>query len=492
MTTKGDRLWGGGYTEATHPLVQRMNASVTYDQAMAREDILGSVAHATMLRDQHILRPEEHTAIVRGLRTILDEIETGHFDWQIEREDVHMNVEAALRDRIGALAGRLHTARSRNDQCALDERLWLRRKLAEIGVVLARLLEVLAQSALAHADVPMPGYTHLQRAQPVTLGHHLLAHAEAMARDAERLLDVQKRVDVCPLGSGALAGTTLPIDRHKVAELLNFSRISANSLDAVGDRDHLVEAMAAAALGSVHLSRIGEELVLFTSAEFAFVRLPDAFTTGSSLMPQKKNPDMAELVRGKSGRVIGDLVTLLIVLKGLPLAYNKDMQEDKEPLFDSLSTWHDCLNATADMLERAQWQPQNLLKALDKGFLLATDLADALVAMGMPFREAHERIAELVAELTNKQLTFDECGHAEIARLLGLKPQVVAETLDVQKALMRRDIPGAPHPDRVRQAAQEMLQRAHDLRQKAAAGNRRMAAEDILADVEDKLPDLQG
>ncbi len=481
MSTKGDRLWGGGYEEATHPLVARMNASVSYDQVMAREDILGSVAHATMLRDQKILTHDEHVAIVRGLRGILADVEAGQFDWRMEREDVHMNVEATLRDRIGAPAGRLHTARSRNDQVALDERLWLRGKLGAIGQSLARLMDVLAHQASLHADWPMPGYTHLQRAQPVTVGHHLLAHAEAIARDAERLLDVQKRVDVCPLGSGALAGTTLPIDRQKVADLLGFSAITGNSLDAVADRDHLVEAMAAAALGSVHLSRIGEELVLFTSAEFGFVRLPDAFTTGSSLMPQKKNPDMAELVRGKAGRVIGDLVGLLVVLKGLPLAYNKDMQEDKEPLFDALNTWHDCINATADMLARAQWQKRNLLNALDKGFLLATDLADALVNSGVPFRQAHEQIAELVSELTHNQLTFVKFGVGKIAKRLSLPEELVRDTLNIQKALKRRDLPGAPHPRRVKSAAKVMAKRSEKLATLAERALRPLPVEAILA-----------
>ena len=480
MASKGDRLWGGGYAEATHPLVQRMNASVSYDQALAVDDIVGSVAHATMLQEVGILEPAEYQAILQGLRTILADIETQNFTWLESREDVHMNVEAALRDRIGAPAGRLHTARSRNDQVALDERLWLRRRLAEIGVALARLTRVLATSALAHADWPMPGYTHLQRAQPVTVGHHLLAHAEAMVRDAGRLLDAQKRMDASPLGSGALAGTTLPIDRPRVAALLGFADVTRNSLDAVADRDHLVEAMSAAALGAVHLSRLAEELVLFTSAEFGFVRLPDAFTTGSSLMPQKKNPDMAELIRGKAGRVIGDLVGLLVALKGLPLAYNKDMQEDKEPLFDALATWHDCLTAMADMMERAQWQKKALAAALDRGFLLATDLADALVRAGVPFRVAHEQIAELVADLTRDQLTFDKYGAKRLAERLQLPEAIAKETLDIQKALRRRDIPGAPHPKRVKAAARDMQKRADKLEAQAVAKNQPCPAERLL------------
>jgi argininosuccinate lyase len=475
-----DRLWGGGYDEATHPLVQQMNASIGFDQLLAIDDLVGSTAHATMLRDQGILTSDEHGAIVRGLRQILGEVEAGTFHWSVAREDVHMNIEATLRERIGDAAARLHTARSRNDQVALDERLWLRRTLARIGTELAQLIGVLARLAQAHADWPMPGYTHLQRAQPVTLGHHLLAHAEALLRDAGRVLGALERLDVCPLGSGALAGTTLPIDRHKTAQLLGFSAVSRNSLDAVSDRDHLVEAMAAAALGAVHLSRIGEELVLFASAEFGFVRLSDAFTTGSSLMPQKKNPDMAELLRGKSGRVIGDLVGLLVTLKGLPLAYNKDLQEDKEPLFDALQTWSDCLRVTADMLAAARWQKQAMADALDKGFLLATDLADELVRAGVPFRHAHEQIASLVAQLGREGKTFRKAGPAALARALGVDEAVVRPALDVRKALRRRDLPGAPHPRRVRREAVAMQKRATAVQGRATAWLQPSAAETLL------------
>ena len=336
MSTKGDRLWGGGYEEETHPLVQRMNASVSYDRRMAREDIVGSIAHATMLRDQQLISSDDYGAIVEGLRAIHEVIERGEFEWLDSREDVHMNIEAALRDRIGDPAGRLHTARSRNDQVALDERLWLRRRLTSLAEATIELVSALADTAWEHRDWPMCGYTHLQRAQPVTLGHHLLAHLECFERDLDRIFSTLERMDVCPLGAGALAGSTLPIDRSKTAALLGFSRVARNSLDAVSDRDHLLDTLAAAATAMAHISRIGEELVLFASAEFGYLRLPDAFTTGSSLMPQKKNPDMAELIRGKSGRVYGSLVSLLVTLKGLPLAYNKDMQEDKEALLSLL------------------------------------------------------------------------------------------------------------------------------------------------------------
>ncbi len=460
MSTKGDRLWGGGYEEATHPLVQRMNASVSYDQRMAREDIVGSVAHATMLRDQGLIEPSDHVAILGGLAAILKEIEAGTFEWVEAREDVHMNIEAALRDRIGAPAGRLHTARSRNDQVALDERLWLRRRLLGLAARLVELIGALSEQAWDKRDWPMCGYTHLQRAQPVTLGHHLLAHVEGFERDLDRVLAVLDRMDVCPLGAGALAGTTLPVDRNKTAALLGFSRVARNSLDAVSDRDHLLDTLSAAATGMTHISRVGEELVLFASAEFGYVKLPDAFTTGSSLMPQKKNPDMAELIRGKSGRVTGNLVSLLVTLKGLPLAYNKDMQEDKEPLFDAVDTWEDCVVLLRDMLPAARWQKKTLADALDRGFLLATDLADVLVGHGVPFRESHERIAVLVNALVKEGTTFRRAGATRIAAELGVPREAVADALSVRKALRKRDVVGAPHPARVGREARAASRRA--------------------------------
>jgi len=411
------------------------------------------------------------------LRAIHADIAAGQFEWSDAREDVHMNVEAALRERIGDAAGRLHTARSRNDQVALDERLWLREALLGVTASALRVLEVLATSALAHADWPMPGYTHLQRAQPVTVGHHLLAHAEAIERDVSRCLATLDRADACPLGAGALAGTTLPIRRERTAELLGFARPTRNSLDAVADRDHLVDAMAAAALGMTHLSRLGEELVLYSSAEFGFVRLPDAFTTGSSLMPQKKNPDVAELVRGKAGRVIGDLVGLLAVLKGLPLAYNKDLQEDKEPLFDALDTWRDALDVMAPVLARMQWQKKALRRALDRGFLLATDLADLVVASGRPFRDAHETIASLVADLTARDKTLNAEGPARLATRLGLDEASIREALDPLRALRKRDVPGAPHPRRVRSEARALRRRSAKIGAELARRRASCAAE---------------
>ena len=477
---EGDRLWGGGYQEETHPLVQRMNASVRFDKLMAREDIIGSVAHATMLHECGLLDANDYELIVHGLRVILTDIEFGRFEWSEAREDVHMNIEAALRDRIGDAAGRLHTARSRNDQVALDERLWMRKTAVEVATHLLGFVEQLAQQARAHSDWPMCGYTHLQRAQPITVGHYMLAHAECFERDLGRVLDCIARMDVCPLGAGALAGTTLPIDRDRTAELLGFGRIARNSLDAVSDRDHLVELMAAAAIGMSHLSRIGEELCLYNSAEFGYLRMSDAFTTGSSLMPQKKNPDMAELVRGKSGRVLGNLVNLLTTLKGLPLAYNKDLQEDKEPLFDTMRTWDDCVVVMTDMFGALRWQKQALSKALEAGFLLATDLADLLVAEGLPFRKAHAQIANLVAELVEQGHTFESWGHDQVARRFGLETEDVTNALNVRNALRKRDVEGAPHPVRVKREAREVHQRAQAWQRRIDVYAQPTEAESIL------------
>ncbi len=480
MGNDGDRLWGGGYQEETHPLVRRMNASIWFDRVMAREDIIGSVAHATMLVEKGLLQAGEYDDILHGLRVILADIEFGRFEWVEAREDVHMNIEAALRERIGDTAGRLHTARSRNDQVALDERLWIRRNAARLAGDLLAFIERLAEQARAHSDWPMCGYTHLQRAQPITVGHYLLAHAEALERDLGRLLDCLARMDVCPLGAGALAGTTLPIDRERTAELLGFARVARNSLDAVSDRDHLVELLATATLGMNHLSRIGEEVCLYSSAEFGFLRISDAFTTGSSLMPQKKNPDMAELVRGKSGRVLGSLVSLLTTLKGLPMAYNKDLQEDKEPLFDAMRTWDDCLLLLTDMFGAMRWQKAELLEALNAGFLLATDLADLLVGNGMPFRSAHEQIASLIAQLDDEGHSFDSWGHDNIARRFGLDLGDVSSALNVRNSLRKRDVEGAPHPTRVKREAREVRKRAEAWQRRIDVYARPTEAEEIL------------
>ena len=390
------RMWGGRFQEATDTLVQRVNASVRFDRAMAEEDIAGSLAHAAMLADRGILGDDDARAIREGLKAILEEIRAGTFIWREELEDVHMNIERALTERIGPAGGRLHTARSRNDQVATDFRLYLRRRQRTLEGLLHALRSELAALAERHLDVIMPGYTHLQVAQPVRLSHHLLAYAEMFGRDQGRLRDARARTNVSPLGAGALAGTGFPIDRERTAHDLGFDAPSANSLDAVSDRDFALETLSALAVLMMHLSRLSEELILWSSQEFGFVTLPDSHTTGSSIMPQKKNPDVCELVRGKTGRVYGALMGLLTVMKGLPLAYNKDMQEDKEGVMDAADTAEDALRLYLAMLPRITVHADRMREAAARGFSNATDLADYLVRKGLPFREAHRVVGELV------------------------------------------------------------------------------------------------
>ncbi len=391
-----ERMWGGRFQEQTDALVQRVNASVGVDQALAEEDIAGSLAHARMLREQGILSAEDAAAIREGLEAIREEIRAGGFVWREELEDVHMNIERALTDRIGPAGGRLHTARSRNDQVATDLRLYLKRRNGSLVQLLRELRAVLVDLAERHLDVILPGYTHLQVAQPVRLAHHLLAYAEMFERDGGRLADATHRLDVSPLGAGALAGTGFPIDRGRSAELLGFAGISANSLDAVSDRDFAIETLSALAIQMMHLSRLSEELIVWSSQEFGFVTLPDAFTTGSSIMPQKKNPDVCELVRGKTGRVYGALMGLLTVMKGLPLAYNKDMQEDKEGLIDALDTAEQSVRLYLGMLPRITVHAARMRQAAAAAFSNATDLADYLARKDVPFREAHAVVGRLV------------------------------------------------------------------------------------------------
>ncbi|MEJ2287841.1 MAG: argininosuccinate lyase [Deinococcales bacterium] len=389
-------MWGGRFEEATDALVERVNASVGFDRAMAEEDIDGSLAHAAMLTEQGILGADDARAIREGLEAIREEIRTGTFVWREELEDVHMNIERALTERIGAAGGRLHTARSRNDQVATDFRLYLRRRQRTLEHLLHALRTELAELAQRHLDVIMPGYTHLQVAQPVRLSHHLLAYAEMFGRDQGRLRDARARTNVSPLGAGALAGTGFPIDRERTARELGFSAPSPNSLDAVSDRDFALETLSALAVLMMHLSRLSEELILWSSQEFGFVTLPDSHTTGSSIMPQKKNPDVCELVRGKTGRVYGALMGLLTVMKGLPLAYNKDMQEDKEGVMDAADTAEDALRLYLDMLPRITVHEGRMRSAAAHAFSNATDLADYLVRKGLPFRDAHRVVGELV------------------------------------------------------------------------------------------------
>lgn len=416
---------------------------------------MGSKAHATMLQKIGVLGRGELTAIVKGLDKIGDEIARGIFRWRSELEDVHMNIEAELTRRVPA-AAKLHTGRSRNDQVALDMRLWLRDEIAALRKEIAVLQSTLVHFAERYVDVVIPGYTHLQRAQPVYFGHHLLAYVEMLARDSERLENCLERMNVCPLGSGAIAGSTLPLDREIVARLLGFvdatdrPRLTQNSMDAVSDRDFAVEFCADAALLAVHLSRFAEDLILWASSEFNFIRISDAYTTGSSLMPQKKNPDVAELARGKSGRVIGNLTSLLVLLKGLPMTYNRDLQEDKERLFDTVDTVRSTVRLCAAMVENIKLNASNCLRAASDPALLATDLADYLVRKGMPFRQAHHSIGALVRIAESAKKSLSELTVAELRSVDGKFEADALKIFDVKRALSQRSMTGAPAPREIR------------------------------------------
>jgi argininosuccinate lyase len=452
MTDSSDKLWGGRFAEPTDAFVERFTASVSFDQRLWRHDIAGSRAHARMLCKVGVLGQTECDAILDGLDAIAAEIERGEFTWSVAREDVHMNIEARLTELVGDAGKKLHTGRSRNDQVATDIRLWLRDAIDALDAELRRLAEALLERAEIHAAVVMPGFTHLQTAQPVTFGHHLLAWFEMLLRDRERLADCRRRVDVMPLGAAALAGTTFPIDREETASLLGFPRIAKNSLDAVSDRDFAIEFAAWASLTMTHLSRFSEELVLWTSAQFAFVDLPDRFCTGSSIMPQKKNPDVPELVRGKTGRVIGHLNALLVLMKSQPLAYNKDNQEDKEPLFDLVDTLGDCLKAYADMIPAIEARPEAMRAAAQRGFATATDLADYLVRRGLAFRDAHEVVGRAVA----RALAAD-CDLADLPLdvLRSFSDAIEADVFDVltvEGSVAARDHFGGTAPAQVRAA----------------------------------------
>ena len=448
---------GGRFNEPTDAFVEAFTASVTFDQRLYRQDIQGSIAHAKMLSKVGVLSEDEKNAILQGLEEIQQEIERGEFEWSVQQEDVHMNIEAALTAKIGITGKKLHTGRSRNDQVATDIRLYLRDQIDWVAKELTRLQKGLIQLAQAEADTIMPGFTHLQTAQPVTFGHHLLAWNEMLQRDYERLLDTRKRVNLSPLGAAALAGTTYPIDRLMTAELLGFERPTSNSLDSVSDRDFAIEFCSFASLLLMHLSRMSEELILWTSAQFNFIDLPDRFCTGSSIMPQKKNPDVPELVRGKSGRVYGHLMSLLTLMKSQPLAYNKDNQEDKEPLFDTLDTVQGCLRAFADMIPALQPKRESMYEAARRGFATATDLADYLVRKGMPFRDAHEVVGQSVAYGVAEQKDLSEMSLAELQRFSDKITQDVFEVLTLEGSVAARNHLGGTAPNQVRQAAQQAL-----------------------------------
>ena len=451
--TQTNQTWGGRFTESTDAFVAAFTASVEFDRRMYRQDINGSMAHARMLAWVGVLSREDCEAIVRGLEEIRAEIERGEFEWSLALEDVHMNIEARLIERIGDAGKRLHTGRSRNDQVATDIRLYLRDAIDAIQAELCRLLGGLTELAIRETDTIMPGFTHLQVAQPVTFGHHLLAWFEMLKRDYERLVDCRKRVNVMPLGAAALAGTSYPLDRHYTAQLLNFDAPCANSLDAVSDRDFAIELTAAAAILMTHLSRMSEELVLWSSAQFDFIDLPDRFCTGSSIMPQKKNPDVPELVRGKVGRVNGHLVALLTLMKSQPLAYNKDNQEDKEPLFDTVDTVLGCLRAFADMVPALRPKRENMFQAARRGFATATDLADYLVRKGVPFRDAHEVVGKAVRLGIETNRDLADMTLAELQRFSPLIEDDVFVMLSLEGSVAARDVLGGTAPNRVREAA---------------------------------------
>ncbi|MGR8918944.1 MAG: argininosuccinate lyase [Gammaproteobacteria bacterium] len=444
--------WGGRFSAPTNAFVEAFTASVGFDQRLAAYDIAGSMAHAQMLAECGVITAAEGETIRAGLARVGERIEAGEFQWSVALEDVHMNVEAALVADVGDVGKKLHTARSRNDQVATDIRLFLRDAIDQVTAGLGRLMSALVDLAEREADTLMPGYTHLQAAQPVSFGHHMLAWFEMLARDAERLADCRRRVNVLPLGAGALAGTTFPIDRARVAELLGFDDIAANSLDAVSDRDFAIEFTACASLVMVHFSRMAEELVLWNSQAFAFVELDDAFCTGSSMMPQKKNPDVPELVRGKSGRVVGHLMGLITLMKGQPLAYNKDNQEDKEPLFDTVDTLFDCVRAFADLVPTLSVRRERTRAAAGEGFITATDLADHLVRAGLPFRDAHAVVGGAVALAVSRNCALEALTLEDYQGIDSRLDASVFQALDMDAALAARRHPGGTAPSQVRAA----------------------------------------
>ncbi len=458
MNAAHDKLWGGRFAEPTDAFVEAFTASVAFDQRLYRHDIAGSKAHAQMLAKVGVLSEAECQAIVQGLDAILAEIEQGQFTWSIAREDVHMNIEARLIERIGEVGKKLHTGRSRNDQVATDIRLYVREAIDLIRAQLQRLQQGLLDLAEREADTIMPGFTHLQTAQPVTFGHHLLAWFEMLKRDDARLADCRQRVNILPLGAAALAGTSYPLDRAYVAHLLGFEGISDNSLDAVSDRDFAIEFCAAGALIMTHLSRFSEELILWTSAQFGFIDLPDRFCTGSSIMPQKKNPDVPELVRGKTGRVNGNLVALLTLMKAQPLAYNKDNQEDKEPLFDTIDTLLGCLRAFADMMPHLQVRREAMYEAARRGFATATDLADYLVRKGLAFRDAHEVVGRAVQHGVHSGRDLADMSLEELRGFCARIDADVFAVLTLEGSVAARHLHGGTAPAQVRQRIQAARQ----------------------------------
>ena len=444
------KLWKGRFEKEADPKTNDFNSSISFDSRMFKEDIEGSIAHATMLGAQGIISADDAEKLINELKKVREDIESGVLLIDPDAEDIHTFVEGELTKRLGDAGKRIHTARSRNDQVALDIRLTLRKECDALVFQIKELTSVLCKKAKEHYDTVMPGYTHLQRAQPITFGHHLLAYAEMLLRDVERIKDAKERMNYCPLGSGALAGTTYPLDRNMTASLLGFTAPTANSLDGVADRDFCAEIAFAVSLCMVHLSRLSEEIILWSSWEYKFIELDDAFSTGSSIMPQKKNPDLAELVRGKSGRVFGDLMALLTMMKGLPLAYNKDMQEDKEAIFDAVDTLKMCLTPFVPMVDTMRVIKENMRNAAAKGFINATDCADYLVShKGLPFRDAYKITGELVALCINKGITLETLPIEEYKNVCEDFDEGVYEAINLEKCVRDRLVYGGPAPENV-------------------------------------------
>jgi len=457
-----DKLWSGRFTAPTDEFVEAFTASISFDQRLYQYDIMGSIAHAKMLAHVGVLTEAECQQIVTGLQAVQTDIEQGHLTWSVSLEDVHMNIETALTKKIGDVGKKLHTGRSRNDQVATDIRLYLRHEIDEIIEALNRFIQALVTIAQQEAATILPGFTHLQSAQPITFGHHLLAWCEMLLRDKARLQDCRKRTNTMPLGAAALAGTSYPIDRRYTATLLEFDNIAENSLDAVSDRDFAIEFASTASLLMMHLSRFSEELILWSSAQFDFIELSDAFCTGSSIMPQKKNPDVPELVRGKTGRVYGHLTALLTLMKSQPLAYNKDNQEDKEPIFDIVDTLKGSLKVYAEMMPTMQVKRENMEKAALQGFTTATDLADYLVRKNIPFRDAHEIVGKIVRHCVEHQCPLENLSLATLQTYSSLIEQDIYDVLTLQGSVAARNHLGGTAPEQVKQAAERMLMRINN------------------------------
>ncbi len=450
------KLWAGRFSKEIDKKTNDFNSSISFDSRMYREDIEGSMAHAEMLGECGIIDKSESEAIIKGLEGILADIDSGKLEIDPNAEDIHTFIEGELTERLGQTGKRLHTARSRNDQVAVDIRLYLKKEVKNVQAMTKELVKVICDKAEQYADAVMPGYTHLQRAQPITFGHHLLAYAEMLMRDIDRLECAYRHMDEMPLGSGALATTTYPIDRTITARLLNFSGICQNSLDGVSDRDFCMELASALSITMVHLSRFSEEIIMWCSWEFKFVELDDAFSTGSSIMPQKKNPDIAELVRGKSGRVFGDLMTLLTVMKGIALAYNKDMQEDKEAIFDAVDTVKMCLTAFTPMIDTMKVLPENMRRAAANGFINATDCADYLVKKGLPFRDAYKATGTLVAICIEKKTTLEELPIEEYKKICDIFDEGVYDAISLENCVNGRKVLGGPASENVKAQAKRV------------------------------------